>query len=114
MWMNAQLPMFGPTTCEAMPSATSSPASASGPTPRGAQDGPTAGLCGPGAARAPASARQAKAAGLTTLVTSGRNGFASSASVALEQCLASRLQQRLDTAGSTLFVETWKRKATPL
>lgn len=49
-----------------------------------------------------------------TLVTSGRHGSPSSASAALQSSLESRLLPRLDTAGSTLFVETWKRKATPL
>ena len=40
--------------------------------------------------------------------------FGSSASAALEQSLVSRLLPRLDTAGSTLFQQTWKRKGTPL
>ena len=65
-------------------------------------------------APAPPSPLQAKAKGLTTLVTSGRPGIVSSASAALEQSLVSRLMERLDTAGSTLFTETWKRRRTPL
>ena len=48
------------------------------------------------------------------LVTSGRNGFGSSASADLQRCLESRLMQRLDTAGSTLWDWTWRAKATPL
>jgi hypothetical protein len=49
-----------------------------------------------------------------TLVTSGRIGFGSSASADLQQSLVNRLMQRFDMAGSTLFVETWKRRSTPL
>jgi len=49
-----------------------------------------------------------------TLVTSGLIGRDSSASAALQQSLESRLMTRLDTAGSTLFKLTWKRKTTPL
>ena len=43
----------------------------------------------------------------------GQRGVASSASAALQSSLVSRLKQRLDTAGSTLFAMTWKQKATP-
>ena len=77
------------------------------------QDGGTANA-GPEAAPALPLAQRAKGKGLQTLVTSGRNGFGSSASAALQSSLESRLLPRLDTAGSTLFVEIWKRKATPL
>src|SRR5208282_1645675 len=45
---------------------------------------------------------------------SGLIGSDSSASRALQTCLESRLMQRLDTAGSTLFNLTWKRRTTPL
>ena len=67
-----------------------------------------------GSCLVPPSQSLAKERGLQTLVTSGLSGIASSASVDLERSLVSRLQQRLDTAGSTLFVETWKRRSTPL
>lgn len=96
------------------PSAISSPGEDSGASLPGLPDGPTTNPSGPPAPPAPASAQQVKASGLQTLVTSGRTSHASSASAALESSLASRLQQRLDTAGSTLFQQTWKRKATPL
>lgn len=105
----SQLTIFGDTA-----SATSSPAEASGRSSCATLDSPTTGRPGPEAAPAPRSPSQAKAQGLTTLVTSGRTGYASSASVALEDSLVSRLMQRCDTAGSTLFVQTWKRRATPL
>ena len=103
-----------PATLEAIPNAISSQGSLFGPTLSGSQDGPMTAKCGLAPARAQVSPVQAKGKGLQTLVTSGLSGIASSASVALEQSLVSRLQQRLDTAGSTLFVETWKRKSTPL
>ena len=69
---------------------------------------------GPAPALAPVSAPQEKAKGLQTLVTSGHIGYASSGSAALQSLLESKLQQRLDTAGSTLFTLTWKRRRTPL
>lgn len=112
--MSDQLQMFGEMTSGDIPSVTSLLAGDSGASLSDKQDGPTIDLSGPEVAPAPVSARQVKGMGLQTLVTSGLSGIASSASAALEQSLASRLQQRLDTAGSTLFVETWKRKATPL
>jgi hypothetical protein len=49
----------------------------------------------------------------TTSGTFGLRGFLSSASAGLEESLVSRLQRRLDGAGSTLFSMTWKRKAMP-
>lgn len=96
------------------PSAISSQVADSGRSHSGSPDGPTNGPCGPEAAHAPALARQAKARGLMTLVTSGRLGHDSSASAALQQSLESRLVARLDTAGSTLFKLTWRHKTTPL
>jgi hypothetical protein len=49
-----------------------------------------------------------------TLATSGRIGRNSSESAALQQSLENRLMTALDTAGSTLFKLTWKRRRTPL
>jgi hypothetical protein len=45
--------------------------------------------------------------------TYGLRGSASSASVALQQFLASRLQERLALLGSTMFSLTWKAIRTP-
>ena len=45
--------------------------------------------------------------------TSGRTGTISSASAALQSSLASRLQARTASAGSTLYTLTWKQRATP-
>ena len=96
------------------PSVTSSPGSESGATPCGAPDGPTSGPSGPPALPAQVSAQQAKASGLATLATSGQKWNDSPASIDLQSSLESRLLQRLDTAGSTLFKLTWRRSITPL
>ena len=112
--MSDQYSMFEPTTSPVTGSATGSPALESGATPCASPDGLMIGPFGPAPAHAPASARQAKAKGLMTLATSGRLGIDSSASQSLQSALENRLMQLLDTAGSTLFKLTWKRKRTPL
>jgi len=99
--------------CANLHSAIFSQALESGPTPCAAPDGPTTAPCGPEAPRANLSARQAKAAGLMTSGTYGPHSTTSLASAALASSLASRLKQRLDTDGSTLFNLTWKEKVTP-
>lgn len=95
------------------PNATSSPASAGGPLPSASPGGPMTGPSGPEAAPASRSVPPGKAKVAPTLATSGPSGSASSASAALSQSLGNRLRQRLGTAGSTLFRQTWKAKATP-
>jgi len=112
--MSDQLPMFGPTISGDSPSVTSSPAAVSGRSPSGKPGGPTKGRSGQPAHRAPASQQQAKASGLATLATSGQKWNDSPASIALQSSLESRLLQRLDMAGSTLFKLTWRRSITPL
>lgn len=112
--MKDQLPMFDPETSPDIPSVISSPAAGFGASLFDGLDGPTIGQCGQAVAPAPASARQDKAEGLETLVTSGRIGWDSLESVALQSSLESRLVPRLDTAGSTLFRLSWKRRRTPL
>lgn len=107
--MSDQFSMFGPTTCEATPNATSSLALEPGATHCGLQDGQMINQSGPEVARAQVSRRQAKAEDLQTLVTSGLIGSDSFASASLQSSLESRLVQRLDTAGSTLFSHRWKR-----
>jgi len=63
--------------------------------------------------RANLSARQAKDLGLLTSGTSGRPGTGSSRSAALQRSLASRLQARTSSLGSTLYSMTWKPWVTP-
>jgi hypothetical protein len=77
------------------------------------QDGLTIEWCGPEAAPASLSARQAKALGLWTSGTYGQPGSGSSSSIALTSSLASRLQASLASRGSTLFRLTWKERTTP-
>ena len=112
--MSAASPKFNPKTSEISSSATSSPALECGVTPLDSPDGPMTDLLGQAVVLAPVSQPLEKAKGLETLVTSGHIGYASSGSAALQQSLESRLRQRLDTAGSTLFTLTWKRRRTPL
>ena len=111
--MSEALPISTPPTSEDSPSATSSPASEDGPKHYDWLDGPTIVPSGLVAAPANLSASQAKERGLLTSGTYGHLGFTSSRSESLQSSLVSRLMQRLDTAGSTLFKLTWKRSDTP-
>lgn len=105
--------MSHPTICADSRNATSSPASASGALPCGAQGGPTPDLSGLDHVLANLSARQAKALGLMTSGTYGQHSSTSSASADLQQCLVSRLQAKTQTLGSTLYKLTWKPWVTP-
>ena len=104
--------MSSPTTCADTRSATSSLVSAAGVWRYVLPDGRTVDEFGLAHALASLSARQVKAMGLTMSGISGRPGSISSKSADLSTSLASRLQQRLASAGSTLFRQTWKVKAT--
>ena len=68
---------------------------------------------GPDHARASLSARQAKAKGLMTSGIFGPHSSTSSMSADLSASLASRLQARTASDGSTLYRLTWKLWATP-
>jgi len=111
--MSAALPKSNQQISLATHSATSSPASADGVSPSDLPGGPTTDLFGRVVAPASRSRRRGKAKELLTPATSGLSGSGSSASVALAQCLANKLQAQLGTAGSTLFRQTWKVKVTP-
>ena len=111
--MSDQLSMFDLMISETTHNAIFSQASASGPTPCAAPDGPTTDLSGQAAARASLSPRQAKEKGLLTSGTYGRTGTISSSSAALRTSLESRLQARTALIGSTLFKLTWKERVTP-
>lgn len=111
--MSDQLSMFDRETWLASLSATSSPALESGPTPCDLQDGPTTGPCGPAPAPANLSARPGGAKASPTSDTSGPSSSGSSASAALTRSLASRLQARTASLGSTLYNLTWKERVTP-
>jgi hypothetical protein len=88
-------------------------ASASGATRSVKPVGPTTAPSGPDPALASLSARQAKAQGLMTSGTYGHTSTGSSRSAALQSSLASRLQARTASLGSTLYKLTWKERATP-
>jgi hypothetical protein len=75
--------------------------------------GQTTGQCGPEAAPASRTRRQAKGKETPTPETCGPLSFGSSESSALQSSLVSRLAQRLGTGGSIEYAETWKLKATP-
>lgn len=105
--------MSNPTTLKGTPNAISSRESASGATPCGSPGGLTPGPSGPAPAPANLSARQAKEMGLLTSGTYGRTGSTSSNSAALQSSLASRLQARTASVGSTLYKLTWKERTTP-
>lgn len=106
--------MSDPTIYGILPSAISLPESGSGAAPSDLPVGPTTDRCGPGAARANLSARQAKETGSLTSGTYGPRSSISSKSAALQRSLASRLQARTASLGSTLYTLTWKERATPL
>lgn len=105
--------MCPPAISPATTSATSSPGSASGPSPCDGPGGPTTGLSGPGRAPASPSARQAAEVGLLTTDTCGPRGSGSSRSDALSRSLASRLDLLPACYGSTLYRLVWKDWVTP-
>ncbi len=112
-WTSGASPMSSPTISAATPNAISLPASASGPTPSGSQDGPTIDLSGLAPAPASLSPRRAQALGLMTSGTFGPPGIISSEAADLQSSLASRLRAQTDIYGSTLFKLTWKVQRTP-
>lgn len=93
--------------------ATSSPASGDGPTRSSSPAGPQTDLFGQALVPASRSAAPAKAKASTIPVISGRRGFGSSASAALQSSLESRLRARLASRGSTMFRLIWRAKVTP-
>lgn len=101
------------TSCAGTRNVTSSPESVAGASRSASPGGPTTAPSGPGAAPANLSARQAEEAGLLTSGTYGRTGTISSESAALQRSLASRLQARTASLGSTLYKLTWKERTTP-
>lgn len=105
--------MLAPTTLPDTRNAISSPALACGASPLEGGGGQTSGPFGQDHALANLSAWQAWAVGSTTSGTFGPSGTTSSGSAALASSLASRLQVRTASLGSTLFTLTWRQRATP-
>ena len=112
--MHAPFSTLPPTISNPTASATSSPASAAGPTLSRLPIFPLIEKHGLAPVLASLSPRRAKAAGLLTSGTCGHTGIISSASRNLQRSLASRLPRRLAGFGSTLFTLTWRLKITPL
>lgn len=100
-------------TSKALHSITSSPVSEGGPGLSVLPGGQRIEKSGREAAPASLSARQAKAMGLLTSGTYGPRSSTSLRSVSLTLFLASRLQARTDSLGSTLYKLTWKERITP-
>lgn len=111
--MNDQSRTSAPTTCADTPSATSSQASADGPSRSDSLAGQTIATCGRVRARASLSVapRSTGAKGSTTNDTSGRYGVISSRSDVLQSFLESSLRTRLN--GSDLCAVIWKPWTTP-
>lgn len=101
------------TTCATTDESTCSPALVDGPTPSNSPDGPQLDLFGRVAAPVSRSVRRASAKAKPTSGTCGRTSFGSSASAALQLCLANRLLQTTDTDGWPEYVMTWRRRAMP-
>jgi hypothetical protein len=113
MSMTVQLSMFDLKTCGPIVNATSSPASAAGPSPSLSPDGPTTARCGP--AHVPVSRFRSldSEKAMPTSATSGPLFTASSPSAALQQSLESRLRARMDASGSPEFALTWRLQDMP-
>jgi len=109
----AQYTMFGLWTLEGSGNVISLQDWVDGATLSTSQVGPTTGKSGPDPALANRSPSRARAMAATIPVTYGQHGSISSASVALQQSLESRLRRRFDTAGGTWWPMTWKKRATP-
>jgi hypothetical protein len=95
-----------------IPSVIFLPESADGPTPSGSPGSRTSNA-GLGRARASRSPARGRSSAWRTTGTCGRNFSASSRSADLSLSLVSRLRRRLPMDGSTLFLQGWRRKATP-
>lgn len=105
--------MSNPQTLPASGNATSSPASADGPSPPALPAGQTTANSGPAPRRASRSASPAKAKPKPTIGTCGPTCFASSVPDGPLSSWENRLRQRLASIGSTECMLTWKASATP-
>lgn len=101
-------------TSSLTPNATSSPASAFGPTPFAEPDGQMIDLFGLVPVRANLSPRQALELGFRTQGISGQVLPGTLASASLQSSLESRLRAKTQILGSTLYKLTWKPWRTPL
>ena len=100
-------------TFDTTTSATSSPGSEDGATLCDLLGDPITGPAGQALAPASRSAQRASSVAARMSATYGLRSSASSASVALELQLASKLPALLDSLGTTMWQATWKASATP-
>lgn len=112
--MNEASSMSGLTTSEDTPNAISSLGLVAGCSLLNWQEFLQQPSYGPDPAPASPSPKRESRRASKTNATSGLSGTDSSASADLQSLLASKLRQRLENRGSTLFKLTWKEKATPL
>lgn len=111
--MNEVLKTWRPMTLPGMDDATFSPGSAAGTTPSSSPAGRTGSKSGRAPAHVNRSAPPESTEARPTIATCGPSGLSSSLNDALHSCLASRLPTPFGTAGSTIYAQTWKEKATP-
>jgi hypothetical protein len=111
--MNEASSMSNQVISPASSSATFSPASEAGPMRSDSPAGPMLDLFGQAVAPASHSPKQAPSVAATMSATYGLRSSASSASVALAECLANRLPALLGSHGSTMFAQIWKAQVTP-
>lgn len=113
-WMNDQSQTLRRETCEDSRNAISSLVSQDGRKPCGEPECPQLDLFGQALAPARTTVAPEKEKAWKVKETYGRSSFGSSASADLSESLANRLARRLDTVGSTVYRQTWRRKVTPL
>ena len=106
--MNAALPTSCRATLEVIRNATSSPASADGPTRCALPAGPTIDLAGPAPVRVSRFRAQDSTKAMPINAISGPLFNVSSPSADLQRCLANRLRARMDVNGSPEYALTWK------
>lgn len=108
-----QYEMFSPRTSTASPNATSSQASADGPTPPGWPDGPSSGNYGQALAHVSRSVLRGKEAAPPTSGIYGPTFFGSSVPEGPLSSWESRLRERLAMVGSTECALIWREKTSP-
>lgn len=111
--MNDRSLKFEQMTLEDLFASAFSRASADGISPCRGPDSRTTSRSGTAPAPARPSAVPESERVLPTVAISGPYSCASSQTVDLSESLASRLRQLSATAGSIVYTQTWKRKATP-
>ena len=111
--MTDQLQMFEQTSSKDLPKPISSLGSESGHTHSDKQVSQTIPPSGQDHAPANRSVQQGEEQAQQTNDTSGPNSTVWSKSAALQESLVSKLREKLERLGSTLYKLTWRKKSTP-